>query len=66
MKNVSLKIQSGTVVALVGSSGGGKSSIVGMVERFYDPKNGRILFDNRDVRELNPKWYHRQVSLVSQ
>ena len=53
-------------MALVGSSGGGKSSIVGMVERFYDPKNGRILFDNRDVRELNPKWYHRQVSLVSQ
>jgi ABC-type multidrug transport system fused ATPase/permease subunit len=46
------------VIALCGTSGCGKSSIVSMVERFYDPTHGRVLFNGKDIRELEPRWYH--------
>ena len=54
------------VVALVGPSGGGKSSIVKLIERFYLPSAGRILLDGRDVGLYNPSWLRRRVALVSQ
>ena len=54
------------VVALVGPSGGGKSSVVSIIERFYDPQNGILTFDGMDVRDISPEWYHRQVALVQQ
>ena len=37
-----------------------------MIERFYDPIEGRVLFDGMDIRNLNPKWYHKQIAIVSQ
>jgi ATP-binding cassette subfamily B (MDR/TAP) protein 9 len=37
-----------------------------MIERFYDPVQGQVLFDGHDIRDLNPKWYHNQVAIVSQ
>jgi ABC-type multidrug transport system fused ATPase/permease subunit len=46
------------VVALCGTSGCGKSSVIQMVERFYDPIEGQVLFNGKDIRELDPKWYH--------
>jgi len=45
-------------VALVGTSGCGKSSIISMIERFYDPVEGGIFFNGRNIRELEPRWYH--------
>ena len=66
LKDFSLNIKQGMVVALVGSSGGGKSSVVSIIERFYDPNSGGIYFDGFNIRELNPVWYHKQVALVQQ
>lgn len=54
------------VVALVGPSGGGKSSIVKLVERFYLPSAGAVLLDGRDVGLYDAKWLKRNVSLVAQ
>ncbi|KAI8962444.1 P-loop containing nucleoside triphosphate hydrolase protein [Daldinia sp. FL1419] len=66
MKDVSLEIPAGSTVALVGTSGSGKSTIVGLVERFYDPVAGRVLLDGHDIRTLNLRWLRQQISLVSQ
>ena len=46
------------IVALCGTSGCGKSTIISMIERFYDPDSGTILFNGRDIKELEPRWYH--------
>lgn len=51
---------------MVGKSGCGKSSIIALIERFYDPKKGSIHFSGRDIRELDPEWYKSQVSIVQQ
>lgn len=53
---------SGTTVALVGSSGSGKSTVVGLIERFYDPLEGRVLLDGRDIRTLKLNWLRSHVS----
>lgn len=66
LKGVSIDIQKNRVIALVGPSGCGKSSIISMIERFYDPRGGKVCFDGTDIRELDPKWYHQQVAIVSQ
>lgn len=51
---------------MVGKSGCGKSSIISLIERFYDPNEGQILYSGVDIKELDAKWYKRQVALVSQ
>mmetsp|Transcript_28682 Transcript_28682/g.27674 ORF Transcript_28682/g.27674 Transcript_28682/m.27674 type:complete len:341 (-) Transcript_28682:51-1073(-) len=66
LKGVSIEIRKNRVIALVGHSGCGKSSIISMIERFYDPTEGRVLFDGQDIKDLNPKSYHQQVAIVSQ
>ncbi|KAI7472082.1 multidrug resistance protein [Hortaea werneckii] len=66
MEDVDLVIPAGKTTALVGASGSGKSTIVGLVERFYDPVGGQVLLDGRDVQDLNLRWLRQQVSLVSQ
>jgi ATP-binding cassette subfamily B (MDR/TAP) protein 1 len=66
LKDMSLYIPAGKVTALVGASGSGKSTIVGLVERFYDPVAGEILLDGHDVRDLNLRWLREHISLVSQ
>lgn len=52
--NISLKVEKNQVVALVGKSGSGKSSIINLIERFYDVTEGEILFDGVNIKELNP------------
>lgn len=46
------------VIALCGTSGCGKSSIIAMIERFYDPTEGQVLFNGVDIKSLEPRWYH--------
>lgn len=53
---------SGQKVALVGPSGVGKSSIVALLERFYDPIKGQVILDGHDIKNLNLKWLRNQVS----
>ena len=66
MEDVNLVVPAGKTTALVGSSGSGKSTIVGLVERFYDPVGGQVLLDGHDVQTLNLRWLRQQISLVSQ
>ncbi|OLL23431.1 Leptomycin B resistance protein pmd1, partial [Neolecta irregularis DAH-3] len=66
LDNLSISIPAGQTVALVGASGSGKSTIIGLVERFYDPYRGKVLFDGHDIKDLNLKWLRQQISLVSQ
>ena len=66
MKDVSLVVPAGKTTALVGASGSGKSTIVGLVERFYDPVEGNVYLDGHDASGLNLRWLRQQISLVSQ
>ena len=54
------------VVALCGTSGCGKSSIISLIERFYDPTEGEVLFNGKNLKDLDPHWYHNQVAIVQQ
>lgn len=65
-KNFNLSVAAGTTVALVGESGSGKSTVVSLVERFYDPNQGQVLVDGVDIKTLQLRWLRRQVGLVSQ
>ncbi|CAI5469745.1 unnamed protein product [Closterium sp. Yama58-4] len=62
----SLKIRAGETVALVGESGSGKSTVVALVERFYDPQSGAVLLDGRSIAALNLRWLRQHMGLVSQ
>jgi ATP-binding cassette subfamily B (MDR/TAP) protein 1 len=66
MEDVSLVIPAGKTTALVGASGSGKSTIVGLVERFYDPVGGTVHLDGHNVQDLNLRWLRHNISLVSQ
>ncbi len=66
MTDVNLVVPAGKTTALVGASGSGKSTIVGLVERFYDPVGGNVYLDGHDVSTLNLRWLRQQISLVSQ
>lgn len=66
LSNFSLTVEPGEVVALVGPSGGGKSSIVKLVERFYLPTAGGVYIDGKDVGQYDPGWLRRHVALVNQ
>ncbi|BFZ60342.1 ATP-binding cassette permease mdl1 [Saitoella coloradoensis] len=63
---LSFEILPGRNYAIVGPSGGGKSTISALIQRFYDPLDGQILIDEHDIRTLNLKHLRRQLSLVSQ
>ena len=66
LKGISFTAKKNQFVALVGKSGCGKSTIVSLIERFYDPTQGMITFDGRDLKTLDPHWYHKCISIVSQ
>ncbi|KAH7730954.1 bile salt export pump [Aphelenchoides avenae] len=66
LKGIDLRVPSGQSLAVVGASGCGKSTIVSLLERFYDPLSGSITMDGTDLRELNPGWLRSQMALVSQ
>ncbi|PHU08868.1 ABC transporter B family member 9, partial [Capsicum chinense] len=62
----SLVVPTGTTVALVGQSGSGKSTIIGLLERFYDPEAGEVLLDGINLKKYQLKWLRQQMGLVSQ
>ncbi|XP_027360046.1 ABC transporter B family member 2-like [Abrus precatorius] len=64
--NLCLDIPSGKIVALVGGSGSGKSTVISLIERFYEPLSGQILLDRNDIKELDLKWLRQQIGLVNQ
>ncbi|CAF4856078.1 unnamed protein product, partial [Rotaria socialis] len=66
LKNFKLKISPGQRIALVGTSGCGKSTTIQLIERFYDPTIGQLLIDSKDIRSLNLQWYRSQIGIVSQ
>ncbi|MCL2757959.1 MAG: ABC transporter ATP-binding protein/permease [Alphaproteobacteria bacterium] len=66
LNDVSLEVQPGTVCALVGPSGGGKSTIFNLLERFYDPQKGRVLFNDKDLRKYKIESVRKNIAMVSQ
>jgi ATP-binding cassette subfamily B (MDR/TAP) protein 1 len=65
-RGFSLAVQSGTTVALVGQSGSGKSTVISLIERFYDPQLGEVLIDGVDLKEFQLRWIRSKIGLVSQ
>ncbi|XP_050352155.1 mitochondrial potassium channel ATP-binding subunit [Nymphalis io] len=67
LNNFNLKIPAGKTVAIVGTSGNGKSTIAALVERFYDVNSGSVMIDNIDIREFDCRWLRgRALGLISQ
>ncbi|MFV0518993.1 MAG: ABC transporter ATP-binding protein [Lachnospirales bacterium] len=66
LKNFNLKVNAGQKIALVGATGGGKSTIINLISRFYEPVEGEILFDGVDYRDRSQSWLHSQLSYVLQ
>jgi len=66
LRDVSLQAHKGEVVALVGPSGGGKTTLVSLITRFYDPSEGAVLVDGHDIRQVTLKSLLNQVALVDQ
>jgi len=66
LEKFSLRIPPGQTLAIVGATGSGKTTIINLLERFYDPDAGQILLDGIDLRDLDPDWLRRQVGLVMQ
>lgn len=66
LKGINMKIEPGTSVALVGTSGSGKSSILTLLDRFYDPDAGRITFDGTDIRTFTPESWRARLGVVFQ
>ena len=66
LENVNLKIPAGTVVAIVGETGAGKSTLVNLACRFFEPTKGRILIDGVDYKERSQLWLHSNLGYVQQ
>lgn len=66
LKNIDLKVKKGEIVALVGPSGGGKSTLVNLIPRFYDPSEGTVLIDGIDLRDMKIRPLMDKIGLVTQ
>ena len=66
LRDFSLKCPSGNTTALAGPSGSGKSTTIALLQRFYDPIEGKVLLDGQDIRTLNLKWLRSSMGLVQQ
>lgn len=66
LKNITLRVNTGEIIALVGMSGGGKTSLVNLIPRFYDPIEGQILIDEVDIRQISIAGLRSQIAIVTQ
>uniref|UniRef100_A0A8C6F7D2 Phosphatidylcholine translocator ABCB4 n=1 Tax=Monodon monoceros TaxID=40151 RepID=A0A8C6F7D2_MONMO len=66
LQGLTLEVKKGQTLALVGSSGCGKSTVVQLLERFYDPLAGTVLLDGQEAKKLNIQWLRAQLGIVSQ
>lgn len=66
LENFNLKVPQGTNVAIVGETGAGKSTLVNLVCRFFEPTKGQVLIDGRDARERSGQWLHSNIGYVLQ
>ena len=66
LADVNLTVNFGEVIALVGKSGSGKSTLISLITRFYDPSEGRLLIDGRDIRDVTLSSLRAQIAIVSQ
>lgn len=66
LRQFNLDVKPGTSIGLVGKSGCGKSTVIGLIQRFYDVKEGSVKVDGVDIRELDIQWYRKYTALVSQ
>jgi len=66
LKGVSFRIRSGETLAIVGPTGSGKTSLINLILRFYDPVSGRVMINGRDIREMNSTAFRSKMALVMQ
>jgi ATP-binding cassette, subfamily B, bacterial HlyB/CyaB len=66
LRNVSLSIEPGEVIGIVGPSGSGKSTLTKTIQRLYSPQAGQVMIDGVDVAQLDPSWLRRQIGVVLQ
>ncbi len=66
LKDVNLTIPQGKVTAVVGTSGSGKTTLLKLLLQFYEPTNGKITIDNKDLNQISPKWWRNQCGTVMQ
>ncbi|KAH7082712.1 leptomycin B resistance protein pmd1 [Paraphoma chrysanthemicola] len=66
LTDFNLEVPAGKMIALVGASGSGKSTVVGLLERFYLPMEGQVLLDGKDITTINLRWLRQHMAIVSQ
>ncbi len=66
LKNINIKIKTGEIIAFVGMSGGGKTTLVNLIPRFYDVTDGAILIDGMDIRDVTIESLRQQIAIVTQ
>ncbi len=66
LRNISFEVKPGNTLAIIGATGSGKTTIINLLERFYDPQHGSILLDGVDLRRFEPHWLREHIGLVMQ
>jgi ATP-binding cassette subfamily B multidrug efflux pump len=66
LRDITFRIKAGETVAVVGPTGGGKTTLINLLPRFYDPTSGRVLINNQDIRNFDPALFRSKVALVMQ
>ena len=66
LNDMSLSVPPGSIVALVGPSGGGKSSVISLVQNLYEQSSGKVMLDDVEVHEYSPRWLSQNISIVQQ
>ncbi|MEM7754489.1 MAG: ABC transporter ATP-binding protein [Planctomycetota bacterium] len=66
LHDINIDVAAGETIALVGPSGSGKTTLCNLVARFYDPTQGRVLLDNQDLKDIDPRAYRRLLGVVEQ
>ncbi len=66
LRNISFEVKPGLTLAIIGATGSGKTTIINLLERFYDPQQGSVLLDGVDLRRIEPHWLREHIGLVMQ